>query len=389
MDVTTLLSAEDGAFDPIGGDEERRGDFAGGFMSGTNVPLSDPNMLLFPRDPSIGALGSFAKQSRLAETREMEAARENRIWEIRAFVSDSIPLAGDAAEALARPSHHKFLLNESPLRIYLHKGGWNAIYYELVGDENRRLTYIAVRVQSRLPSNALLLARQPINALLDVLTRDSGMPLLIQRLELVSPVDAGVLITEMLIPDRNGIILGPLGGIMQAVPFAAYDALYREALTSSSPFYRLLCAWKIYEGTNRLRRWLHEQCAQLNIVERLPPDPDLDPQELTNIGFDQTFVAGLRKVADLFNRLGDLRDAIAHFLIERDGAESHVYLADGMQLHMYAMGASALLRYAHRVLEELRLFYVRHLSLRQRGMVLPMPENRDQFIVRAQDHGLD
>jgi hypothetical protein len=358
-------------------------------MNTPEMPLADPNMLLFPRDPSIGALGSFTKQSRMTEIRPFEAARENRIWEVRAFVSDTIPLTGDAAEALARPFTHKFFLNDSPLRIYLHKGGWNAIYYELVGDERNWLRHIAIRVQSRLPSNALLLARQPINALLDVLTRDSYMPLLIQRLELMSPTDGGTLIAEMLIPDRHGIVLGPLGGIMQAVPFAPYDALYREAITSSSPFYRLLCAWKIYKGTNRLRRWMHEECTRHNVTERLPPDPDIDTQELINIGFDQTLVAGMRKVADLFNKLGDFRDAIAHFLIERDGAESHVYLADGVHLRMYAIGASALLRYAHRVLEELRQFYVRHLSLRQGGMVLPMPENRDQFIVRAHDYGLE
>jgi hypothetical protein len=234
------------------------------------------------------------------------------------------------------------------------------------------------------------LARRPINALLDVLTRDRNSPLTVQRLELISPIDGGTLLTEMLIPERNGVIFGPLGGILQAVPFAPYDALYREALTNPSPFYRLLCAWKMYEGTNRLRRWLHERCVQTRVDERLPPDPDVDPQELVRIGFDPAVVAGVRRAADLFNLLGEQRNAIAHFLIERDGEESHVYLADGRHLAMYAVGASALLRYAHRVLEELRLFYVRHPGLGLGGgMLLPQPENRDQFAVRAQDYGLE
>jgi hypothetical protein len=88
--------------------------------------------------------------------------------------------------------------------------------------------------------------------------------------------------------------------------------------------------------------------------------------------------------------LGDYRNAIAHFLTERDGDESHVYLADGRHFMMYGVGASALLRYAHRVLEDLRLFYVGHPSLGQRGaMLLPLPENRNQFVVRAQDYGLE
>jgi hypothetical protein len=223
-----------------------------------------------------------------------------------------------------------------------------------------------------------------------VLTRDQNLPLIVQRLDLVSPADGGVLITEMLIPDRHGVLFGPLGGILQAVRFAPYDALYREAQTNSSAFYRLLCAWKMYEGTNKLRKWLRERCQEVGVAERLPADPNVDPSELLNMGFDKPFAANVRKVGDLFNKLGDYRDAIAHFLIERDGAESHVYLADGKQLQEYSIAASALLRYAHRVLEDLRLFYVKHPDLNKNwGMILPTPENRDQFIVRAQDYHLE
>jgi hypothetical protein len=359
-------------------------------MAGPEIPFLDPNFLVFPRDPSPGALGNFTKQSRIEEGRQLEIEPQLRLWEVRAFVSDTVPLAGDAQEALSRPCHHKFHLNQSPLFIYLHEGGHRAVYYELVGDENRKLVYIAVRVESRLPSNALLLARRPINALLDVLVRDLHLPLAVQRLDLMSPTDGGVLISEMLIPARNGVIFGPLGGILQAVPFAPYDALYREALTNPSPFYRLLCAYKMYEGTNRLRRWLHERCVEQHIDERLPPDPEVDPQELVRMGLEPAVVGGVRRAADLFNLLRDHRDAIAHFLIERDEGDSHVYLADGHHLKMYSIGASALLRYAHRVLEDLRMFFGRYPALGQLGgMILPMPENRDQFVVRAREYGLE
>ena len=349
----------------------------------------DPNILLSPKDPSIGALGHFCKQSRLDEIRKIEAERTSRVWEVRAFVSDTVPLVGDAAEALARPLHHKFFLNESPLLIYLHRGGRNAVYYELVGCEDRSLNYIAIRVESRLPFNALLLARRPINALLDVLTRDQNLPLIIQRLDLLSPTDGGVLITEMLIPDRHGVRFGPLGGILQAVPFASYDALYREALTSSSPFYRLLCAWKMYEGRNAIRKLLVKRSQQLGIAEKLPSDPEIDQSELVNLGFQKEFAVNIRTVGDLFARLADHRDATAHFLIEREGAESHVYLADGIHLRDYAIAAAALLRYAHRLLEDLRLFYVKYPGLYGRGMMLPTTQNRDQFIVRARDYDLE
>jgi len=41
--------------------------------------------------------------------------------------------------------------------------------------------------------------------------------------------------------------------------------------------------------------------------------------------------------------LKDARDAIAHYLIERDDVESHVYLADGTQFQFYSSGASGVL----------------------------------------------
>jgi hypothetical protein len=84
-----------------------------------------------------------------------------------------------------------------------------------------------------------------------------------------------------------------------------------------------------------------------------------------------------------------LRDAIAHFLIEREGEESDVYVADGRQLQAYAIGSSALLRYAHRVLEDLRLFCTQRMLFARGAMILPMQENRDQFVVRASDYRLE
>jgi hypothetical protein len=354
-----------------------------------NIPL-DANMLIAPAEPTPGALGTFAKYGRLEEVRRLQAERQLRVWEVRALISDHIPLAGDAAAALSRPSYAQLRLNENPLWIYLHSGGRRAVYYGLFADGTGALTHISVNVQSRLPSNALLLARRPINALLDVLSRDWNMPLLIQRLELMSPLDGETLLCELLIPERQGIALGPLGGIIQAVPFAPYDALYREALTTASPFYRLLCAWKMHEGINRIRRWTRNELRRRHIADRMPPDPEVDQQELIRLGFRPEFIKNVHRVGDLFARLKGMRDAIAHFLIETKQGESHVYLADGAELLAYATGSAALLRYAHRVLEELRQFCVGRIPLEGGGpAILPMPANRDQFIVRAEDFGLE
>src|SRR6185437_1001928 len=159
------------------------------------------HMLIFPsREPFPGSLGAFAEYQKLQEIKKTEEQRQPRVWEVRAIISDHVPLSGGADEAISQQPQHKLHLNENPLRIYLHAGGLNAVYYDLVAEENGKLKHIAVRVESSLPSNALLLARKPINALLDVFTRDWNMPLLIQRLEILSPDDGQILVTEMLVP---------------------------------------------------------------------------------------------------------------------------------------------------------------------------------------------
>ncbi len=67
------------------------------------------------------------------------------------------------------------------------------------------------------------------NALLDALVRNAELPWVLSRLELVSPEDGEVIAYEPVLPYRDGVRIGPLGGIDQLVPFAPYDAIYREA----------------------------------------------------------------------------------------------------------------------------------------------------------------
>lgn len=350
----------------------------------------DPFVLIEPREPIPGTLAILARESKVQEIHDLQNEKQRRTWRVRAVIADSIPLCGDGDDVITRPAYNKFFLNENPISIYLHAGGRNAVYYNLIGDESAQLQFIEIRVESALPDNALLLARKPINALLDAFARNSPMPLVVQRLELLSPVDGSVLVSELILPCRHGVRLGPLGGVLQRPIFAVYDALYREAITSSSPYYRLLCAWKVYEGIGRIRRFLREKAEEFGVQERLPGDPVVDRDELLRLGFRPEFLEGIRTANDLFGHLTELRNGIAHFLFETDTGESQIYLADGSQLRIYSVAASALLLYAHRMLEVLRQYYNRYLESRlMPGMVLPTLENRDVFIIRATDYGLE
>lgn len=352
-------------------------------MAAGDGALPEDCVVVFPPAPTAGMLGVLIRESRVDEFRRLERENRVRIWRVRGVVSDHVPLAGDARSVIAQAPQHNIFVNNSPLSIYLHAGGANAIYYDLVASRDGKLSHIEVRVETSIPGKALILAWRPLNALLDTFVRNSELPWALARLELLSPEDGEVVAYELVLPHPNGVRIGPLGGIDQAVPFAAYDAIYREAIISGSPFYRLLCAFRIYDGTTEIRRWLREQCDQHHIADRMPADPEIDAAELRGLGYEAELVNGIRRARDLFERFREHRNAIAHFLVEGEQGQAHVYLADGLMIRTYSVGAVALLKYAHRTLEELRLFYTASLApVFMRGMVLPLPQQRDRYVVR-------
>jgi len=342
--------------------------------------------LVYPGGAAPGLLVAVARKRARTEILELQASGVSRVWTVRAVVGSVVPLSGTPAWATQLGGDNNFTLNENPLSIYLHSGGHNAVYFDLRGIDSSSLTHIEVQVESSLPSVALVLARKPINALLDVLTRNSHLPLLIQRMELISPTTGEVLIHELLLPQGHQVAIGPLGGIQQAVPFAPYDAIYREALTSSSPFYRLLCAARIFEGTDLIRKWIKEESDRRGVTARMPKIPKVDQGFVSSLGVPAELLENVTNAQDLYGKFTDMRNAIAHFLFKGEQT-GHVYLADGTNLRAYSAAAASLLHYGHLMLEELREFYVKHLPMLG-SHILPMPSYRDKFVVRASDYGL-
>jgi hypothetical protein len=358
-------------------------------MSSNNLaPRGDDDLeLVYPSVPAPGSLVAVARKSSRNEILELQASGVNRVWTVRAVIGTAIQLSGNLSSTINSRGESNFQLNENPLSMYLHSGGHKAVYYDLRSVESGVLAHIDVQVESELPSNALVVARGPVNALLDVLTRDSNLPLLIQRLELLSPKTGEILVFEMLFPQGHQVSLGPLGGIMQSVPFAPYDAIYREALISSSPFYRLLCAARMFEGAGTIRKSLKEECERRGVVAQLAKIPKVDPDLVRGMGVPDDLFQNAGNAQQLYEKFTDMRNAIAHFLFKEGQETSHVYLADGRNLAVYSAAGSSLLYYAHQMLEELRIFYSKHLP-RLGSQILPMLSYRERFIVKAKDYGL-
>jgi hypothetical protein len=351
-------------------------------MADDEATFEVPYVAVYPEQPTPGGLGVLVPQDRLDEMQDLQREAARRVWEVRGVVSDHIPLSG--LGALTATPEHRLFLKESPVAIWLHRGGDRAVYFDLVGDNpEKRLDYIAVKVETKLPSTAFLLAREPLSRFLDVLARGYGLPLVYQRLDLVSPRDGQLLASELIVPPSpKGIIFDqPGSGFHQAEPFAAYDAIVREALTNPSPFYQLLCAFRLYEGTSWIRRWLRQETRRFEIDANLPSDPRIEPGELEKMGLPAQLAEGVRKANELFAKWKEARNGIAHFLLEGE-EQGHVYLADGNAFQHYSIGATILLRYARQALDDLRAFYGQHLQGRHMvGSIYPMIQHRDQFIV--------
>jgi hypothetical protein len=164
--------------------------------------------------------------------------------------------------------------------------------------------------------------------------------------------------------------------------FDPYESLIREAINSPSPFYRFLCAHRTYDGINELRRTIRELRDKLGVTSNLPPDIPVDVDMLRQLGATPQFLEGIRTVNSLHGKLTDARNQIAHFLLK--GAKTAVNTSDGILFVEYALLGALLLHYANQSLVALRRFCVDHLDAIVRiGQVLPLVQNRDQFVVQA------
>jgi hypothetical protein len=192
---------------------------------------------------------------------------------VRAGLSDHIPLAGNIDEVLGRDSYHRVGVNDPPLTIYLHRGGSDATFFDLLGrPPGNALDCIGVEVYSRFPKNCFWSARTAISQLLDSMMGTEWLPLTIRRLDLFLEDEVDPLCHQLVIPFMRGVRWGPLGGIHQKQFLAPYASIIREAITTTSPYYRFLCAHRLYEGINPLRRQLRDLGKQHQVeVSRWSP----------------------------------------------------------------------------------------------------------------------
>lgn len=342
---------------------------------------NDELMVLWPRHPVPCALAIVGTSAQGALLNELERAQAKAIYTVSAIISDHVPLGGSLQDSISHPPQNTIGLPNGPLTIYLHHGRHNAVYFDLVPDDRRRLQTIQVEVESTSPHAAIQAARTEINQLLDSLQRRVWLPLVIARLELFD-ANKQLLGYQLQLPFSAGIEIGPLGGIHQYPVFAEREALVREAVCSSSPYYRLLCAFRLYDGFAQLRTWLKQTGEKLGVDAPLPKEMKVDPDLLTGLGFKPEFCEGIRTVHDLFGKLTKMRNGVAHFLLNNENQPLH--LSDGNTYLECSAAAAATVHYSFETLRMFEAYFSEHLGGKlARGSILPMINQRAQFRIKA------
>ena len=328
---------------------------------------------------------------RNSHTRELVMlgmAKERRVFRVRAIVTDQAQaLNSSLEEILAFQPHNRLPLTDGNFSLWKHYGGTRAVFYDLCGDQIGNLSAIEVEVSAIRPELALAYARAAVNQLLDSLTATVPHPIVIQRLELLSPdVKETVLAYQITMPHQCVTNLPRTGGILPSRTFSGIEAVLREALTNPSPYYRLLLAYKGLEGVKRLRRHFPEFARKhaLSVPDLI--DIKLDKVELARHGFKEPVLA-FEDSGQIIEHYKSLRDACAHFFVGSRGktARQHLQLSSTLA-HTCGRVAGLLLVLVRRELVYLKDYHRRHLAPRTLvGMVLPTVAARERFMVVCPD----
>ncbi len=340
--------------------------------------------VVFPAAGVPGALAVVCSVRNAARVRALHAAATPTSYRVEAVVGSHVPLMGSLDALVSAAPVNSLSVADPPLPIYVHRGGRNAIYLDLQSTTGGPLSSVSVDVDADSPFAAFAGARSAANELLDVLMRRLWMPLVLVRLDLFGGGESEPLAHQLHLPFVGDVKIGPLGGFHQYPLFAEIESLAREAICSTSPYYRLLCSHQLYEGTGALRAKLRQMCTDLSVDVPLPKDPKVDRELLVAMGLGGLADQNVRTVNDLHGKMTGLRNSVAHFLLTKGEPAAPLHTSDGMSYNVYSCAAAVLLHYGVSALQELSAFFRQHLSSHvSRGSVLPMVQQRDRYKVVA------
>lgn len=326
------------------------------------------------------------RQSRFREVAGLSIEKKRRKFDVRAIVTDNPPpYCGTLDEILSYAPRNRFTMPDGSFSVWKHYGKKKAVFFDLAADEAGRLARVHVEVSAIRPELALGYARAAVNQLLDSLTVGIEHPLTIQRLELISPNDGGITAYQITLPCQEITRIVRFGGIGPGAMFSGLEAILREAATNPSPYYRLLLAYRGFDGTDSVRSQIAAFFREHKVSAPKPTSLKIDVTELAQLGFGGK-VLELKNLNDLVKFYREFRNAVAHFFVDQGSAgKGHLQFSSTMALS-FAKVSALLLKYLRKEVLHLKAHYNEFMvPLIHVGMILPVEQARERYMVVCPD----
>lgn len=273
--------------------------------------------LLIIEHPEVhwsGNVEVIIPESSRSQIQEIQKDRKERLYLGRACLSSIYDNTRPYDEILKFTGATLVKMSERKLRFHIN---WqnSGVVFTLKCNSYKMLNHVEAYTKGKLPSNALDIFKSALYTLIDRLVYSLKCPIYVQGIALL--LNNKLLLYELPITFAGERTIAYGGGFNSVHWFAPFDALEREAICSPSPFYRVLCRFRIYEGIKHyLRKELRSFARKINQEAKIPKTPRITKGELLALRINKESMSKIKTYEDVAEAFRELRNGVVHFLME-------------------------------------------------------------------------
>ncbi|MBA7609824.1 hypothetical protein ES703_17018 [subsurface metagenome] len=276
----------------------------------------DKNLLIIehPEVHYSGNVEVIIPESSRSQILEIQKDRKERLFLGRAYLSSIYDNTRPYDKILKFTGATLIKMSEKELRFYIN---WqnSGVVFSFRCNSRKMLNRVEAYTKGTLPSDALDIFKSALYNLIDRLVYILKCPIYVQSIVLL--INNKPLLYELPITFAGEKTIAYGGGFNSVYWFAPLDALEREAICSPSPFYKLLCRFRIYEGIiHYLRKELRFFANKVNQKEKIPKTPRITKGELQALRLNEGTLPKIKTYEEIAESHRELRNGVVHFLME-------------------------------------------------------------------------
>jgi hypothetical protein len=330
----------------------------------------DKNLLIIehPEVHWSGNVEVIIPESSRSQIQEIQKDPKERLYLGRAYLSSIYDNTRLYDEILKFNGATLIKMTEKELRFYIN---WknSGVVFTFRGNSHKMLNCVEAYTKGTLPSNTLDIFKSALYTLIDRLVYILKCPIYVQGVVLL--INNKPLLYELPITFAGEKIINYGGGFNSVQWFAPFDALEREAICSPSPFYKLLCRFRIYEGiVHYLHKELRSFANKINQRTKIPKTPGITKGELQALRVNGDIFTKVKTYKELAELHRELRNGVVHFLMEEPKG-AMIMPSRGLDRSAVEMGSQILRICNQKMIEPLWEYFDKYLSNEyNRGKIL-------------------